>query len=44
MRHSPASRQGSDLSAEESVAEEHEDVTMRLQSLPTTQQQRGEGA
>lgn len=42
MRRSPLSRQGSEVSVEESIAED-EDVTMRPQSMPTTKQ-RPEGA
>ncbi|THH30540.1 hypothetical protein EUX98_g3654 [Antrodiella citrinella] len=38
MRRSPLSRQGSELSVEGSVLEEDEDITMRPQSLPVTQQ------
>ncbi|KAH8096994.1 hypothetical protein BXZ70DRAFT_1065753 [Cristinia sonorae] len=38
MKHSPLSRQGSELSVGESVPEEDEDVTMRPQSLPTMHQ------
>ncbi|TCD62878.1 hypothetical protein EIP91_006261 [Steccherinum ochraceum] len=37
MQRSPLSRQGSDVSVEESVIEEDEDVTMRPMSLPATQ-------